>query len=95
MISEHEIAKRCHGITNLSNSSPNPPVINDASIANSLNRNIIGLKVRLCNDKRAYIVNLFPRYQEDLPQNIFDVWHRARDIIHTHKTGHMIYACPK
>lgn len=41
-------------------------------------------------DKRVYIVNLFPRYQEDLPQNIFDSWHRARDIIHTDKTDHNI-----
>lgn len=42
------------------------------------------------HDKRVYIVNLFPRYQEDLPQNIFDSWHRARDIIHTDKTDHNI-----
>jgi NTE family protein len=42
------------------------------------------------NDKRVYIVNLFPRYQEDLPRNIFDAWHRARDIIHTDKTDHNI-----
>ena len=41
-------------------------------------------------DKRVYIVNLFPRSQEDLPQNIFDSWHRARDIIHTDKTDHNI-----
>jgi len=41
-------------------------------------------------DKIVYIVNLFPRYQEDLPQNIFDSWHRARDIIHTDKTDHNI-----
>ena len=41
-------------------------------------------------DKRVYIVNLFPTYQEDLPHNIFDAWHRARDIIHTDKTDHNI-----
>ena len=41
-------------------------------------------------DKRVYIVNLFPRYQDDLPQNILDSWHRARDIIHTDKTDHNI-----
>ena len=41
-------------------------------------------------DKKVYIVNLFPRYQEDLPQNILDSWHRARDIIHTDKTDHNI-----
>jgi NTE family protein len=38
----------------------------------------------------VYIVNLFPRYQQDLPRNIFDAWHRARDIIHTDKTDHNI-----
>ncbi len=42
------------------------------------------------NDKKVYIVNLFPRYQEDLPENILDSWHRARDIIHTDKTDHNI-----
>lgn len=42
------------------------------------------------NDKKVYIVNLFPRYQQDLPRNIFDAWHRARDIIHTDKTDHNI-----
>lgn len=41
-------------------------------------------------DKRVYVVNLFPRYQAVLPQNIFDGWHRARDIIHTDKTDQNI-----
>jgi NTE family protein len=37
-------------------------------------------------DKRVYIVNLFPHVQEQLPENLFDAWHRARDIMHTDKT---------
>lgn len=37
-------------------------------------------------DKRVYIVNLFPHVQEELPENMFDIWHRARDIMHTDKT---------
>jgi NTE family protein len=41
-------------------------------------------------DKKVYIVNLFPRYQQEVPHNIFDAWHRARDIIHTDKTDHNI-----
>ena len=37
-------------------------------------------------DKKVYIVNLFPHHQEELPKNLFDIWHRARDIMHTDKT---------
>jgi NTE family protein len=43
------------------------------------------------NHKRVYIVNLFPKIQRELPTNIFDIWHRARDIIHTDKTDHNIH----
>jgi NTE family protein len=42
------------------------------------------------NHKRVYIVNLFPKNQRELPSNMFDIWHRARDIIHTDKTDHNI-----
>jgi NTE family protein len=42
------------------------------------------------NHKRVYIVNLFPKNQKELPINMFDIWHRARDIIHTDKTDHNI-----
>lgn len=41
-------------------------------------------------DKKVYIVNLFPRVQEKLPENLLDVWHRAKDIMHTDKTDHNI-----
>jgi NTE family protein len=41
-------------------------------------------------DKKVFIVNLFPHIQEDLPQNMMDVWHRARDIMHTDKTDHSV-----
>lgn len=37
-------------------------------------------------DKKVYIVNLFPHVQEELPKNIVEIWHRARDIMHTDKT---------
>jgi NTE family protein len=43
------------------------------------------------NHKRVYIVNLFPKNQKELPTNMFDIWHRARDIIHTDKTDHNIH----
>lgn len=42
------------------------------------------------NLKRVYIVNLFPKNQKELPTNMSDIWHRARDIIHTDKTDHNI-----
>ncbi|HVX02714.1 MAG TPA: patatin-like phospholipase family protein, partial [Nitrososphaera sp.] len=34
-------------------------------------------------DKNVYIVNVFPHEQEKLPDNLMDVWHRARDIVFT------------
>jgi NTE family protein len=41
-------------------------------------------------DKKVYIVNLFPRIQEELPKNMLEAWHRARDIMHTDKTVHNV-----
>ncbi len=41
-------------------------------------------------DKKVYIVNLFPRRQDDIPKNMMDTWHRARDIMHTDKTDHTV-----
>jgi NTE family protein len=41
-------------------------------------------------DKKVYIVNLFPHVQEELPKNLMDIWHRARDIMHTDKTDHNV-----
>lgn len=41
-------------------------------------------------DKKVYIVNLFPHVQEEVPENLFDAWHRARDIMHTDKTDHNV-----
>ncbi len=40
------------------------------------------------NDKRVYIINVFPRRQKDIPQDLLDSWHRARDIIYADKTAH-------
>lgn len=37
-------------------------------------------------DKIVYIVNLFPHVQEELPRNISEAWHRARDILYIDKT---------
>lgn len=41
-------------------------------------------------DKKVYIVNLFPRMQEQIPSDMMGSWHRARDIMHTDKTHHTI-----
>ena len=37
-------------------------------------------------DKNVYIVNLFPSYQEEIPNDMMEAWHRARDIMYTDKT---------
>ncbi|MBI3639297.1 MAG: patatin-like phospholipase family protein [Thaumarchaeota archaeon] len=42
------------------------------------------------NDKRVFIVNLFPKNHDELPRNMSEAWHRARDIMHTDKTDHNI-----
>ncbi len=41
-------------------------------------------------DKRVIIANLFPHNQEELPQNMSESWHRARDIMHTDKTDQAV-----
>ena len=41
-------------------------------------------------DKKVYIVNLFPRRQDEIPKNMMESWHRARDIMHTDKTDHTV-----
>ena len=41
-------------------------------------------------DKVLYIVNIFPRYQKKLPDDMFEVWHRARDIMYTDKTDNTV-----
>jgi NTE family protein len=42
-------------------------------------------------DKIVYLVNIFPSYQKELPQDIFEAWHRARDIIYCDKTDSSIH----
>ena len=37
-------------------------------------------------DKEFYIVDVFPRQQKEIPTNMIEVWHRARDIIFMDKT---------
>lgn len=39
------------------------------------------------DDKRFYIVDVFPRQQQELPSNMVEIWHRARDIIFMDKTN--------
>ncbi|HET7337204.1 MAG TPA: patatin-like phospholipase family protein [Candidatus Nitrosotalea sp.] len=37
------------------------------------------------HNKNVYLVDLFPHEQHDLPRNMIEVWHRARDITHVDK----------
>lgn len=37
-------------------------------------------------DKIFYIIDVFPRQQKELPNNMAEVWHRARDIMFMDKT---------
>lgn len=42
------------------------------------------------HSKRVYVVDLFPNSQNEIPKNLFEVWHRARDIMHADKTDHNV-----
>jgi len=42
------------------------------------------------NNKKVYMVNLFPRIQNELPKNMFESFHRARDIMGTDKAEHNV-----
>ncbi len=41
-------------------------------------------------NKRVIIANLFPRGQEEIPKNMMESWHRARDIMHADKTDQTV-----
>lgn len=41
-------------------------------------------------DKDVYLINIFPHFQKKLPNDIFEAWHRARDIIYNDKTDNNI-----
>lgn len=41
-------------------------------------------------DKIVYLVSLFPRSHNELPNNIQESWHRARDILASDKTQHNV-----
>ncbi len=38
------------------------------------------------NDKNVFVTDLFPHEQDDLPKNMMESWHRARDIMFADKT---------
>jgi NTE family protein len=40
--------------------------------------------------KNVYLVDLFPHVQEELPKNMEEVWHRARDIMFLDKVEHTL-----
>jgi NTE family protein len=42
------------------------------------------------NDKRIFLVENYPKNTDKLPDNIFEVQHRARDIMFSDKTQHNI-----
>ncbi|MGI0007047.1 MAG: DUF3734 domain-containing protein, partial [Nitrosotalea sp.] len=41
-------------------------------------------------DKRVIIADLFPCRQEEIPKNMMESWHRARDIMHADKTDQTV-----
>ncbi|HKU49937.1 MAG TPA: patatin-like phospholipase family protein [Nitrososphaera sp.] len=59
-----------------------------ALLSNTPLREVIDVSPK--HDKQVYIVNLFPHRQEQLPENMLDSWHKARDIMHTDRTDHNV-----
>jgi NTE family protein len=57
-------------------------------MSNTPLREVIEVSPR--NDKRVYIINLFPKYMKGLPESMLDSLHRARDIMYTDRTDHNI-----
>lgn len=43
------------------------------------------------HDKKVYLVDLFPKNHPEIPNNLMEVWHRARDIIYTDKSEHNVH----
>jgi len=42
------------------------------------------------HSKKVYVVDLFPHIQEELPKNLIETWHRARDIMFIDKTDQAV-----
>jgi NTE family protein len=57
-------------------------------MSNTPLREVIEVSPR--NDKRVYIINLFPKYMDGLPESLMDSLHRARDIMYADRTDHNI-----
>lgn len=55
-----------------------------ALLSNTPLREVIDASPSL--DKMVYLVSIFPHYQKQLPNDMFETWHRARDIVYTDKT---------
>lgn len=53
-------------------------------LSNTPLREVINASPR--RDKIVYIINLFPHVQEELPRDVSEAWHRARDILYIDKT---------
>jgi len=59
-----------------------------ALLSNTPLREVINASPKM--DKSIYIVNLFPHIQEQLPTNMSESWHRARDILYVDRTDHNV-----
>lgn len=53
-------------------------------LSNTPLREVIDVSPTL--DKIVYLISIFPHYQKQLPQDMFEAWHRARDIVYNDKT---------
>ena len=57
-------------------------------LSNTPLREVITASPKL--DKRIFIVENYPKNTDNLPKNLFEVYHRARDIMFSDKTEHNI-----
>jgi len=86
---EHILASAGFPFYGLSWTKINEQYLWDGSLmSNTPLREVINASPK--SDKNVYIISLFPKNHDDLPTNMSESWHRARDIMHTDKTNHNI-----
>ena len=86
---DHVIASTGYPFYGISWTKMNGKYLWDGTLlSNTPLREVIDASPR--NDKKVYVVDLFPHRQHEIPRNVLEAWHRARDIMYTDKTMHNV-----
>lgn len=86
---DHVLASAGYPFYGISRTKINDKYLWDGTLLNNTPlREVIDASPK--HNKKVYLVDLFPHEQHDLPRNMTEVWHRARDIMHVDKTLHTL-----